>query len=233
MFKIEDSEWLRTFYPGLQIKNDGTEIDGILKFRAAYSSVTESLVIIDDSIHYADRGTELEVQYKIRIEKKQVDQLPLLFVDKNEIPHLTDRHINVGIGTACLCGPIEEAEFVKKKVVLPEFIIELVIPFLYSQAYFDKYKKWPWKEYNHGSMGILESYIKYNDPKFAPICINRLKTSNDWQKIKFLLAQKKHIKGHISCICPNPDQIRRCHPDIWVALNKLRSDVAKLNLNLD
>ncbi len=231
MFKKEDIEWLTDNYGKVKCTSDNSELEVTIKFTATYNSETDQFLILLPGTNNTIGGTVLTCSYTVLINYPSNNRsLPSVCVDKEQIPYLTDRHVNAATGTACLCGPIEEVSFVENGMTFSDFIQRLVIPFLYGQQYYEEYEEWPWMEYDHGAIGILQSYANNNNLKFVQTCLTRLQEDKNWKVIKTLLTQNSEIKGHSNCICDSNDHIRRCHPDVWPILNRLRTDIKQLGL---
>ena len=228
----KELQWLEEHFPNLNYDETTTILSGNIDFVATYNLDNDQFLILFPGVANTIGGVTLSGKYSIKIEKPLSNfQLPRLYVEEDRGKYYSDRHLN-GDGTACLCGPLEEANYAKVGLSFPEFLASLVIPFLYGQIYYDTYHKWPWKEYSHGEIGALESYLASQDELIVEPCLKQLKAGKNWSAIKLLLTQKSEIKGHTACICEKKDHIRRCHPEIWRALNKLRNAVKKKVLDI-
>jgi len=233
MLTNQDKEWLAQKYPGL--KEDHGVVSGTLEFTAAYNDKTNEFLIIEGGTSNTIGGTILNGRFEIIIKEridKSFSELPALCV-KN-IDTIPDRHINQSDKTACLCNPLEEEEFLKPGFKFVDFFQRLVIPFLYGQEFFSLKNAWPWDEYAHGIVGILESYAKFYNSKKAGECIAKLKHDKTvWPYIKNALQRKSYIKGHTPCFCKEKDHIKRCHPIAWKGINLLKKDIEKEELIID
>jgi len=228
----DDVDFLGSCFPSLSLDKSKSEITGILSFEASYDSESNQFLILGSGIQNSIGGIILKGKYSINI---QLDvptaRLPALHLDPKEVEISPERHINTNC-TGCLCGPAEEMRYAQTQISLQTFISNLVIPFLYGQVYYDQYKCWPWGEYSHGAAGVLESYMNNNGISLEG-CIKRLQEDSSWKTIRTLLQQKWDIKGHTPCFCKRHDHIRRCHPDAWKALNRMRNDIKKNRINID
>jgi hypothetical protein len=178
-------------------------------------------------------GVKLNGSFKINVEErsdKAFSDLPALYVEN--VDTSMDRHFSQRDKSGCLCSPLEENEFLFPTFRFQPFIEELIIPFLYGQLYFTSKRRWPWQDLAHGGSGLLESYFRLADPSKAKECIQRLSHVADWVQIKRVLMQKSEIKGHTPCFCPQKDYIRRCHPEAWKGIQKLRYDIKEFGLNI-
>lgn len=229
MLSAQDKDWLGQNYPKLTVGLD--IVYGVLDFKATYNPETGQFLILGDGIESTIGGRVLDVSYEILIKErsdKKHSALPALEV-KNLILE-TDRHFSPD-GTACLCSPFEEDEFLIPSLQFPKFFRELIMPFLYGQTFYTQEKKWPWPDLAHGVTGLLESYHRLKNPNLENACIS-LSKFREWPQIKSLLSQSSDIKGHTICFCPKHDHMRRCHVDALKALRKLRIDVKSRHVNL-
>jgi len=167
----------------------------------------------------------LEGSFNIKIEErknKTYSNLPALFVEGVDI--IADRHINTYDKSACLCSPLEENEFLEPTFKFELYFEHLIVPFLYGQLFYNSEKRWPWSEYAHGSVGLLDSYLIISDSSKAKECQQKLAADIiNWPRIRTALLQKSDIKGHTQCFCPKRDQIRRCHPNAWKGIQLLKN----------
>ena len=101
---------------------------------------------------------EGEYEIDISIPKQYPDSLPLVF----EIGGKIDRNYHHNpTGELCLATPIEIEMNFKKFPSLLGFVDNLVIPYLFSHAYFMKHGEMPYGERPHGSEGILQFYEEH------------------------------------------------------------------------
>lgn len=227
-----DEERLKHRYPAL-VRNGGA-LEGIIEFTATYDPLTNEFFNEPTACAKEPRGTTLSGQYHIRIEDradKRVSLLPALFVQ--DVDAVPDRHFSQADKSACLCSPLEEAEFLEPDADLLLFIDRLVIPFLFGQLFYSEHGRWPWGQYAHGATGLLEAYCDSGDAVRAAECIRLLSVeSRTWPAIKAVLQQRPFVKGHTPCFCPKGDQIRRCHPQALQGLLKLQRNIRGLKLPL-
>lgn len=228
----EEKSWLTKKYPNLKIHPD--EISGIVEFTGNYNQEKDLFWVIDNNMS-ADSGLILSGKFKIKIREREkndysLSRLPAVYVEG--VDSVPSRHMNKD-GSACLCIPLEEEEFLLPQFSWRRFFNYLVIPFLYGQLFYDKKGCWPWTEYSHGIIGLLESYLKTDYSSKIPDFLNKLSRQYGWERAKLALLQKSDIGGHTLCFCPKMDKIRRCHPIAWKSILKLRRDIKNQDLNLD
>lgn len=231
LLTTRDRKWLRRNYPELSVRNGN--ILGNVSFAATYNSRSGHFLILKKDIINNVGGKLLRGKFDISIQwrtKIVWSALPAVYV--KEIDPVSDRHFNQLDKSACLCSPLEEKEFLTPEFKFQKFFEELLIPFLYGQAFYSLEGSWPWSEYTHGVPGLLESYLNISNSLEAQECVQKLSLDKSWPKIKSTLVQKTEIKGHLPCFCPKADKIRRCHPNAWMGLKKLRYDIQNKNISI-
>ncbi len=235
MLTEHDKKWLCENYPNLTHSEDGV-ISGTVTFRATYNNQINRFLILGGNIENTIGGLELSGGFTIRITETKdggLSQLPSLYIEG--VDTVADRHINQTVGDcrACLCSPLVEDQYLVPVFNFKVYFETLVIPFLYGQLFYDKEKRWPWKDLSHGSIGILESYLKIAGTDKTKECLAKLpRDPKNWKHIKMLLAQKSPIKGHALCFCLNGSKIRNCHIDAWKGAEKLRQDIKNQSLTI-
>jgi hypothetical protein len=153
-------------------------------------------------------------------------------VEKYKIKDVRDLHWTDGNG-ACLCVRQEE------KIKFPPgsdfvyFMDNLVIPYFYGLSYFEENGYWPWLEYSHGGLGLLEYYAK--DPieqtaeSIAALTDIFTGDKNNWRKYR---AQIVNPNPNKACICGSGKPFSECtHALAWKGLARLRDDLKRLHLN--
>ncbi len=102
--------------------------------------------------------------------------------------------------TLCLGIPIELRQRFKREPTLLAFVKNLLIPYLYSYSYFEKYGKLPFGEFAHGGRGIREYYQELFKTDDIYIVLELLK----------IMAEGSY-KGHHICPCGSGKILRNCH----------------------
>lgn len=226
-----DKKWLSEVYPDLKPNEDG--ISGHIEFSATYNQNSGQFFLAEKGIKKVTTEISLNGNFRINIKERTnnlTSELPALYVEG--VDTTADRHFNQNDHSACLCSPLEEDEFLVPQFQFIPFFERLVIPFLYGQVFYSKEGKWPWPEYAHGAVGILESYTKIKDPDKIYDCLKQLaRDSNTWPKIKTALLQKGNIKGGLPCFCKTGDHGRRCHPNALSGIRRLKDDIKNYGAN--
>lgn len=233
MLTSQDKAWLNKKYPKLKPNQGG--ISGSIEFTAVYNSKDNLFSIIENEEEDTLDGVKLSGAFKIDIKErgdKFLSSLPEVYVDNVDL--IPDRHFSQTDKTACLCSPLEEDEFLLPSFKFKTFFEELVIPFLYGQLFYSLNGEWPFSDYEHGAVGVLESYAKINNPNKADDCLKKLTHDRGaWSKIKKVLEDRIMVKGHTPCFCSKGDHVRRCHPKAWEGIKLLKEDVKNQNLRVD
>jgi hypothetical protein len=229
----QDKNWLNKSYPELQVV-DQDGIFGVLKFTATYNGESGRFLILHENIIDNVGGLKLTGEFKIRIAErvnKSLSKLPALFIE--EIEPEPARHFSKDY-SACLCSPLEEEDFLQPEFSLQKFLEELVIPFLYGQIYYSKEQRWPWQDYHHGNLGLLQSYgkiDKQNNAELAREFLNYLKQDVNWPRLKNILTLTRPSKQ--PCLCGSTSKLRDCHPEILPGLSRLKADLSNFCIELD
>jgi hypothetical protein len=142
--------------------------------------------------------------------------IPTLWVDRNEIDWLADRHVNAITGEGCLCVRSEYRLHWPSGSDLATFIQQLVRPYFASQFFYDTHGFWPKDSArSHGRDGIIEAYKDLT----APLCDSSLPVI---ERVMRLLAGKRRPQGHEPCPCGSGLILRKCHSE---ALHRLRREI--------
>lgn len=225
--------WLETNHPTLKVNAERTEVSGDLKFVATYDAEADEFTWLTSPGQTA-QGVVLSNTYKVLIKKDENDRcLPILKVEVEGVKRIIDRHFYAD-GNACLCGPVEACEFFEQDFSFLRYLETLIVPFLYSQTFYDTYSKWPWGEYIHGTAGVFESYYRNGKTReHIEACLRQLRKDKNWPRIKAVLSGRERVVETSKCFCASPGQIRRCHSHAWTAMLKLRKDLRDQGIRLD
>lgn len=143
---------------------------------------------------------------------------------------LRDVHFNPQDGTLCLCVRQEQKKKFPPGSDFIDFIELLVIPYFYGLVYFEENGRWPWKEYSHGVLGLLEYYAETTE-----VSVDKIRETTDFIQVypnqKKLRQQIKNWHDEFRCLCGSRDIFSHCHPLAWEGLIKLRKDMSALQLN--
>lgn len=235
-FSNVDKAWLRDNYPKLEVTD--TQISGAIDIYATYNLESKRFLDVERASTDDVGGIRLSGTLSVTITERSVSERKFSNLPKvvfQSIDADADRHINPSDNCACLCSPLEESPYLLPSFQISKFFEELLIPFLYGQLFFTAFGSWPWPDYGHGAVGVLESYDYLSDSSQAASCLKTLsgykrEGGSIWIEMRSFLLQKNEIKGHMACLCEKRDKIRKCHPKAWQGLRKLRRDIREQGL---
>jgi hypothetical protein len=152
---------------------------------------------------------------------------------KYRLKDLRDLHCDPRTKVACLCVKQEESVRFPQGAGLPDFIESLVVPYLFGLSYFDERGRWPWGEYSHGSLGIIEYYAGTSGVASAETIdetLSLLKKAGGRAEYNRQIREPSAMR---MCMCGSRKPISRCHKNAWAGIMKLNSDIQLLGLDLD
>ncbi|WP_256760894.1 hypothetical protein [Cohnella sp. WQ 127256] len=115
-------------------------------------------------------------------------------------------------GSLCLAAPLAMKMTFLENPTLLGYINHLVIPFLYSYSYQEKFGTLPFGELEHGGAGLLTYYKEL------------LHVESDMATLKFLLILAKgSFRGHVTCPCGSGKRTRNCHGDQLIRLQSVQT----------
>jgi len=150
-FSKEEIAAVKEKFPGLRLTAKGWE--GDLAFYASFE----------------DHPIRDTYRVAIDIPLEYPEQIPLLreiggrtqkIAKKYGLQDIRSLHFNANNGTACVCVKQEEKRKFPPGAPLLTFIDDLAVPYLYGLSYYDQNGRWPWREYSHGCLGLLEFYAE-------------------------------------------------------------------------
>ncbi len=150
---------------------------------------------------------------------------------KHGVSDLRDIHFNPGDGTICLCVRQEESKKFPLGSDLVYFIDHLVIPYFYALSYYDERQSWPWREYSHGGLGMLEHYAEDATEQTRDSIKLLASYFHDDIHLNRYKKQLREPKENKECMCGKRKPILVCHPLAWSGLLKLHEDMGRLKLN--
>lgn len=197
----------------------------------------------DLDLHAIYDGEERRDVFQVRINapRDYPNSIPLLLetggrtaaiAAKYGIEDHRDLHRNPGTGTACVCVKQEEHRRFPKGAKLLDFIEELAVPYLFGLSHFDEHGKWPWSDYSHGTLGIIEYYADAaDDPSIESIrsTVNLLRQDFGWRESRRQIRKPSALR---MCVCGSSKPISHCHKRVWAGITKLNGDIKKLGLDV-
>jgi hypothetical protein len=211
-------------YPKLQLKSAGV-LEGILDMHAEYDG---SLLADSFTVQVTSSNPNSERIPALR----EIGGRTEAIARKYKIDDLRDLHRNLD-GTACVCVRQMEGRKFPPGSSLLLFIEELAVPYLYGLSYYDKHGKWPWADYSHGTLGLLEFYAEDDAQKSeADIrdVIAQVKREHNWKEYH---KQFRKPSADKLCVCGSRRPFHKCHSRAWRGVLRLHADLHRLNLNLD
>ena len=234
MVNATDIEWLRERYPALKLAATGG-VSGAVEFSATYNRQQNVFQILYPGDEDITGGLPLAGAFNISIEERGKDQdspsrLPALRIAG--ITKNANRHISPD-DSACLCSPFAEKDFDTPKFLFRAYFERLVIPFLYGQMYYEKEKHWPWDDYSHGNLGILEAYDTASNRGAVQECLQQLRRDTaTWPQVRALLRQHRAISDSAPCICKWHHRMTKCHPRALRGIQQLRLDLRSMHVRV-
>jgi hypothetical protein len=232
MVNATDLDWLGERHPTLKLTASGG-ISGPVEFSATYNPQQNVFQILYPGDDDVTDGLLLTGTFDISIQERGKDEdsasrLPALRIAgliKN-----ADRHISPD-DSACLCSPFAEEEFYTPTFVFRPYFEHLVIPFLYGQLYYEEEKSWPWYEYSHGNLGVLEAYSPATNRADVEECLRQLRRdARTWPRVRAVVTQHRAISDSTPCICKWRHRMAKCHPGTLRGLQQLRLDLRSMGV---
>lgn len=242
----EDKDWLALNYPAIELKDVGAipRLSGSLEFDMLYDPETGQSILNSGTpdgtskFHITDK---YQVEVILNTAKNSI--LPVTQEVGGRIENLASKLSKPIIdlhtypdGSLCLCARQAELSYFPEKFELSVFIQELLIPFLYSNTFYERYGSRPWGEHQHGALGILEYYAdqqKFGDKELVRRTLKALKEDTNQYRIAYVTYLNSfEIRDHWSCVCGLKKRIDKCHPDALNALKKLRNDARALGFDI-
>ena len=219
-FSVDEVAEVQRKYPSLQLISAGV-LEGILVMDADYA------------------GRRISDSFKVRIASTDSSRLPSLaeiggrtesIAKKFRIDTL-DLHKNRD-GTACVCvKQIEKLKFPPGSSLF-HFVEELAVPYLYGLARNEKDGRWPWQDYSHGFLGLLEFYAEGQPTTamedFAEI-VAIFRKEPGWRFIRKQLRKTPSAKR--ACLCGSGKPIGRCHRQVRKGIKFLHREIERLSLH--
>lgn len=204
-----DKLWIQTEYPNITISS--SKLSGEICFQRTYNNIT----LLDScNIEILLSHNKQSILPKVKCLDNKIEKIA-----KSLNLKMDQLHTNAD-GSFCLTVyPKEKSFFTNEQFNIQEFFTNLLEPYLYWICYYEKYKKAPWGEYSHGSLGIFE-FIAEEDLNFRKI-YRILKTNNiSLRKVLSLYRQSKCLCGEKKS--KTESKIRKCHNKAWIGIVKIK-----------
>ena len=210
-------------HPGLSQTGPGV-LEGVIETHRQYGSVVLQDKFSIRLTAYNPNSSRLPALREIGGRSKAI-------VLKHGFEDVRAVHQNLADGTACVCVKQEEAERFPPGARLVAFLERLAVPYLYGLSYVDEFGKWPWGEYGHGGIGLLEYYADSPgqcSKEGLEEVIASLRAYSDWLNYH---RQLKKPSAKRACICGSGKAFGKCHRRAWQGLKNLISALEQLGLD--
>lgn len=192
---VEEFDDVRQVFQGLGLY-DGEKEDCVITGVLSFTSNLESGEITDS------------YEVRIHVTRDYPQEMPTVLEIGGRIPKEFHRNSD---GSLCLASRVQARLTFETEKTLLGFIRNLIVPFLYSYSYFERFGTMPFGELKHGGEGLLEDYMvrfKIRSPRTTMLLVA-------------ILAEKSY-RGHHACPCQNGEILRRCHGTILRALSSIQ-----------
>lgn len=188
---------------------------------------------------YEDSVVEDVFEIEIWVPSEFPNSIPLFkevggrtqnIADNRGIKDLRNVHFNTINGAACVCVKQEEKFRFPSGSTITDFIEKLVVPYLFGLCTFEKTGKWPWGEYSHGCIGLLEYYAAHADQASKDDILwiaEDFKLDNNWKEYE---RQIHKPRGNRKCLCGSGKSIQECHALAWEGIKRLNVRLLELGL---
>tara|TARA_R110002096_G_scaffold278936_1_gene473091 strand:+ start:36 stop:671 length:636 start_codon:yes stop_codon:yes gene_type:complete len=127
---------------------------------------------------------------------------PKVYETGGRIPVKMDRHMYTDTGSCCFTTGAKSQILLKTKITsLLKFVDEIVIRYLENNSYYEINNEYCYEEYDHGSMGVVQSYqdiLEITDAKSIGILmLQRLKN--------------KKLSIRDLCYCNSGQSLKKCN----------------------
>jgi hypothetical protein len=144
-------------------------------------------VVIDE--HYA---------VKIEVPRGFPRALPRVFETQGQVPKTFHRNPD---GSLCLGSPIAIRLEIEEEPTVGGFIDRVIVPYLYSHAYYVRFGRMPFGELAHGATGLEDDVRR----------LFRLPGGTDAVEFLRLASLKRRYANKRRCPCRSGLRVGRCH----------------------
>jgi hypothetical protein len=209
-------------YPGLRQTSPGV-LEGVIEIHHQYDTVARrDRFSIQLAAHQS--SSRLPALREVGGRSKAI-------VLKHGFEDVRAVHQNLVDGTACVCVKQEEVERFPPGTRLVVFLERLAIPYLFGLSYVDEFGDWPWGEYSHGGLGLIEFYAdntgQISKEEFGEVLAS-LRAHSNWPDYH---RQLKKPSAKRACICGSGKAFGKCHHRAWRGLKNLISGLKQLGLD--
>jgi len=213
---------VRARYPELEIKGPGV-LEGTVNLEAEYEGrrITDKFVVrITASNRHSSRTPALfEIGGRTRT-----------IATKYGIDDLRTLHCNFD-GTACVCVKQVEKEKFPPGATLLTYLEHLAIPYLYGLSCYDQDGEWPWGDYAHGPLGLLEYCAENRQEQSEADIVEVIDAMRqDPEHWRMYRKQLRSPSAKRSCPCGSDGAFGKCHMLAWRGAQHLSAEIRRLKL---
>jgi hypothetical protein len=124
--------------------------------------------------------------------------LPVVWETAGKVPSTFHRNPDTSL---CLGSPISQRFAFEKEPTVGGFVDRVIVPYLYSHAYFERFDRMPFGELAHGAAGLEDDVRR----------IFRLPSRTDAEEFLRLASLKRRNANKRRCPCRSGIRLGRCH----------------------
>ncbi len=220
-FSDDEAAAVRSKYPRLILVQSHL-LEGTLELHASFNDhviTDEFLIRITASAEYPGRMPTM----------REIGERTQSIASKYRITDFRKLHRS-GDEAACLCVKQMERKKFPPGSDLFVFVENLVVPYLYGLSYYDATGRWPWGEYTHGALGLLEFYgddgIEQTREGIEEVAL-LIRRETNWKEYH---KQIRKPSGDRMCLCGSMRSFKTCHRRAWEGTLRLNSELRRLRL---
>jgi hypothetical protein len=124
-------------------------------------------------------------------------------------------------GSACVCVKQEESTRFPPGSSLLSFVENLAIPYLFGLSYFDEFGCWPWDEYSHGVLGMLEFYADETHAIDEGDICDVLASYLEQYDSGAAKRQLSTFGAELACACGSGQLMDTCHREASLGMKRI------------
>lgn len=223
-----DLQWLAKHHSSLLVfrESDKTLLVGLLKFSRSYKEVTRTdaysiEIVIPDAADQPPKAYEKAGRLRKVMEKYGLKELADLHCYRS--------------GRLCVAAPQELTLTFLPNPSLAVFFESYLVPFFYSQSYYEEYGKWLWPHLPHNAQGLLEWFNENSTlVGAASETIKELHKldGNGAQRVLARGSRPDSFNPRATCLCGGARPYIECHPRLIRLALAMRSSSPKRTSSL-
>ena len=233
-----DLAWVKSNLPSLSLAEEGgiVFLRGILDFNIFYDPQTEQLTYNPpDNLTGHEYQIRDAYEIEVKFERNKNSILPqiremggrLATLAKRFRTDLRNLHVQDN-KSLCLCARQEESRKMPDGLNLEILFYDLIYPFFYSNSFFERTRRRPWKDLSHGGLGTLEYYLRAQEERNIKLIESTIDAlcEDDAMRSKIENLVNTPKPENTKCLCGSKKKFRNCpHPEAFAGLLKLRADI--------